>query len=549
MARDWLNEKHPVYEAWTKDHSLPASTGGTAGPGEVGPWLRNEIRLRGGDEVLQYLRRFQWETEKGEHFRDRKREATYINFPDLFATAMLGHLMREAPSIDQGLSFGGLGPVRRERGTSPTRAELAYYNVDGVGNDGSQWDNWWLGVARRAFATGHRWIFVEAPAEAPRTEEDEIRGLRPYLVEFSPLSVPNWHYDRGQLQFAVVTTSTRSPRVESGRLEGGDFEEGKLLLVRAGFDGLGSEYAGGGWWMYDGDGEPVKRGGDPLDGTWEKTEGEIPLFPLYYERDNGSRDLPSMSRPGTTELGQVAVAYMNLASAADWDFFDAASSITWLLGVTREAYELAMAKISEGSRFPPLPPGVDGTVPDVHDGSQGAVTAEVARSVLERKREVARELALREATSTPDSSGRSKQVGFEEQKAPRLALLASELEQAQNTAIHFLERRFGIARPSGSVSWPREFDLASLIDEIREFFELEQLTGYTSRTLAGKGMALAAEQKGLVTDEDEFEVVRREYEESAGAPGDAAAQAAAQDDEIDQALLAGTAATAARATA
>lgn len=542
--REWLQVKHPIYRAWTVDHARTAPEGTIRAAHEIGPWLRNEIRLRGGDEVLTYLRKFEWEMATGDHFSGRKREAGYLNFPDLFVTSMLGHLMREAPAPDAGLDFGTLGEVRRERDRArPTRAELVYYNTDGVGNDGSQWDNFWKGALRRACATGHRWIMVEAPSTAPQTEQDEIDGLRPYLAEHSPLAVTNWHFERGQLQFAVMNISRRVPRIVSDRLEGNDFEAAKLLLVRTGFDGLGQEYSPGGWWLYDSDGKEIEdAAGSEVKGDWTSTGGEIPLFPLYYERDAGSADLPSMSRPGITELGQMAVAYMNLSSAADWDFFDAAGSIQWLLGVDKDAYNLAMEKIAEGSRFPPLKANRDGTIPQVFDGSTGSVAADVARTVLDRKRKDAHEVALREATSTPDSSGRSKEAGFEEQKAPRLALLASELEQAQNTAIYFLERRFGQGEPRGFVTWPREFDLAPLVEEIRELFEVESLSGYTSPTVAGRALARMAEQKGMVEDKDDFEKIRKEYEESARAGETDRARAAAQDAELEAQLLEGTAA-------
>lgn len=513
---DWLDVKHPTYEIHEKR------------------WLMNEIRLRGGEDVLEELVPFSWEYEQvtdeagdinslelavkrgklTEHFERRQAQATYINFPDMFATAMTGFLMREAPNPESSLSFGHLGEIRREREGDPTEAELVYYNVDGVGNDGSQWDNFWAAAAKRAQATGHRWMFVEAPEKSPATAQDVLDGDRPYLVEYSPLAVTNWHYDKGRLSFAVIRFFRPSPRLEKGELVGlNPDKEHYLLLVRDGFTGFGDQFRRGGWWLFDPDKKLVQDSeGKDLEGTWEKTKGEIPLFPLFADRDRGTKKRPAFSRPMVTELGQLAVSYMNLSSVADFDVWDAGGSIQLLLGVSKESFNIATALLAGGNKMAAVPKDDEtGTVPQVYDASLGAVSAVVFDTRLQTKREEARELAAMQAASgTPDASGASKQAGFADLKSPRLALMASELEQAQNTAIHFLELRFGHAEPKGSVQWPKEFNLIDVMGEVREIFDLERLSGLSSGTLDVEAMMLAIRERQLVSEDDTLKAIENE---------------------------------------
>jgi hypothetical protein len=495
MSQHLLDSKHPVYLHWEEE------------------WRQNEKRAAGGRAVLQELHPFQYEQEDGKQHKARKAQASYLNFMDQAARALSGHLLRHAPEQDGSLQFGTLGTVTRQEGeTEPSRAELLWYNVDGVGNDGSQWHSWWNNVTRRATHTGHRWIMVEAPPEPPNSMAEVIAGRRPWLREFSPLAVPNWHYEHGRLQFAIVRFPHRQVRVKDNQLkESGD--RGYLLLVRNGYEGLGAEYAEGGWWKYS----PKKEELDS--GTWEGTRGEIPLFPHFYERWEGTEEIPAISRPGTSEVGQVAVAYMNLASAARFDAWSAGASMTMLLGVTPEQYEVTRAKMEEGSILIPVPPHPEGGErPEVYDASQGAVTQGVFQGLLDGLRDEAKELTMAEAASAPGSSGESKRAGFEELKAPRLADMAQNLEQSQNTALYFLELRFGTvapgAHPEGSVRWTREFDLRELVEDIRRHFELERITGYRSRLVAAKGMVQAAREHRIVESDEELRELENEYAEA-----------------------------------
>lgn len=485
-------------------------------------WERNERRMRGGDPVHDELRRFDWESEdppEGQdktHYEVRRDRAVYVNLPDDFATATVGHLMREAPQPGSGLDFGSMGEVRRAQDIDvPTPAELTYYNADGVGSDGSQWDGFWASAMKRAMATGHRWISVEAPREAAGSWADVLSGRRPYIVEDSPLAWTNWWYDEGELQFAVKRLMVRRPRVDSrGVMRGNDPKPGYLLYVRYGCDALGEQYRVGGWWLYD------ERKQEVGQGRWTRTRGEIPLVPLFWERDT-DYEASVMSRPALTELGSIAVSVMDVISAWLFDAWDAAKSIKWLRGVDLAGYTLAADKIMDGSQLVPLEavgrPGATGgtVIPDVTDGSGGAVASGVFEKLLEALLELATLVSRQVATSTPDASGVSKQVGFQEQKEPRLALAASNMEGCQNAVIRWLEMRWGTGTPSGSTVWPRKFELQDLLEEIQKMFTLQNLAGTFSPTLTKKLMVTAARERGFVTDDKEAEDIESEYADAA----------------------------------
>lgn len=514
----WLDDEHPIY-AETKAE-----------------WESVERRLRGGIEVVDELRQFEWES--AEDYKVRQGQAVYLNFPDLYATTMVGHIMREHPAVDAGLDFGTLGRVQRDDDQrDPSLAELVYYNVDGVGNDGSQWPSWWTAVGKRAQATGFRWVTCDLPRVGSESLEDVIAGARPFLVEISPLGVTNWHFVRGRLEFAVIRIAERHPRVEEGKLVGNALDRGYLVYTRGAvgavpaFDDLGAPFVGGGWWRLDSEKELVVDDGVEAHGAWDAFRGQVPLWPHFGERDTGiSGKKAAIARSATLMLGQAAVAYMNLESAAEFDAWDAAMSKKFFLGVEPENFNEAVEQAQSGYswialRLTPVKPAPGDlqapppVTPVIHDSSTGAVPADVFDTILRRIVENARDIALQEATSTPDSSGRSKEAGFGDAKAPRLAMIASEYEQSQNTAIHFLELAFsgGMKEPTGSVTWTREFNLLTLRSKITDLFDLLANAKVKSARLVARALTIAAREDGIIVDNDEALEVEQELAASARA--------------------------------
>lgn len=517
QALEFLDSRHPIYVA-NRDR-----------------WLLNESRYAGGDDVLEELAAFDWETDLTPtgHLAGRQAQAIYINFPEIFCSAIAGHLLKSAPKPGNNLDFGGLGQVSKTKRVS-SRADMIYQNPDGPGNTGSGWDLWWADAVKLSIVTGHRWIYVEAPDEAPLTQAREALGLRPYLCEYSPLDVTNWAYDsKGNLLFAIIRfweydpTKLVTNNIDASTLTGFSY----LLLVRTGYAGFGQEYAAGGWWKFS----PEK---DPYDsGTFDDVMGEIPLFPLFYERSKGTRKRPAMSRPGVTELGQAAVAGMNVGSAANFNAVDIGQGLTFLAGVDEDGQELALGQIKRGDRWIGLPPNQDTEVtPTVHTSGQTSVTSTIFDTRERAIWSAAVQLGISEASGPsaapsaktgPGQSGAAQQASQNQSQAPRVAKVAANLEIAQQIAIDMLHLRFGVGPSTGNVSWPKKFDLVELIDRIKQLFETQRLAGVSSETLDAKAMTQVAEDKGLISSPDERNKILQEFQKSAKTKQKAATQAAA----------------------
>jgi hypothetical protein len=474
-------------------------------------WERDERRFYGRDAVLGGIGTTEVELEKFTNEKDlsykaRKAQATYLNFPLIHAKILAGHLARVAPMPN----YGTLGDVRERSdigSNNETVAEAFHYNCDGIGKDGTQFRAWTTGVQERAIATGHRWVMVEMPRRPDRARPvrgtDIRNGFRPFLVEYSPLAVPMWEATDGQLDWMVIRPRVR----KAGPLWAPDnLEDGYYLLVRQGYAGLGDEFAGGGWWLFHGDKTPVEN----AQGDWSRTRGQIPVVPLVAESSQGTSDWPAMSGSLTMELGQIAVSLMNRISERNWDARDAAKSVKYILGAEKDAHNLMIEHHEANSIIVPVPgsatPDGKWLIPTIYDGSTGAVAAEVFSTIINSTLAEAHEVMVRQLTSEPDSSGRSKEVGFGEATSPLLASLAARRETFENTLIYFTELRAGSLSPSGFVIWPTEFELAPVVAKIDQTIERMLKLGARSATLETSLIEAAARDDGVWPDNAENDI-------------------------------------------
>ena len=543
---DFLSEEHPVYKRCRVE------------------WEQNERRMAGGRDVLEELAPFDWERDSSgtvkpvfkkdgtfdersttqlaafldgrrsrgvtnPNYLDRKARASYLNFPLRTATQYTGAIMREAPEVDVNLSLGTLGrvsPAEGEGRASQNNAASVFNSIDAP-HGGAAFYAWVQAVAMRCMATGHRWIFCEAPEAAEwyrrnrgsgvperPTQQDVLDGYRPYLVELSPLQVPNWELDAdGLLQFCIVLHEERVFSREGGRLTA-KFVTRYQLWVRAGYAELGDEYSSGGWWRFDENRKPLRRDGEQESGPLPNGR-DIPAFVAYYQREKQRPGgPPTMSRPGLTEVGQIAVAHMDLDSAADYDARVSGSRRMFIAGVSMSQHEAVGDQVDQGSRIVAIPAEM-GTRPTIYDS--GSVSA--AKTLSERqveKREQAALAAAEEATWAPDSSAESKNAGYRDVKSPRLALFAEEIEATMTNAIHLLEIGFGADEPTGHATLPRDFDLAPLVQDILEAFEVLDASGASSADLSARMVMGYLKSKGLLAalKADEVLAIEEELRES-----------------------------------
>lgn len=515
----FLDIKHPIYRKWEAR------------------WLTNQRRMAGFDNVKMELDPFEWEIERGpeSHYGRRQENAIYLNLPDILATAVTGHLTRFAPKPNAGIDFAELGPVRFKRDfNKPTQAEQVWYNVDGPDNVGNEWTNWWMDVFKMAMNMGHQWIYIESPSEDAGNKEREQQGFRPWACAYDPLDVWNWGFDpQKRLIYAVVRFIDWEPTGDANSLVENQTTSTQymhyLLMTVEGVTKFGPEFAKGGWWKFT----PDKRLYDQ--GTWEDTDGQIPMFPLYWQESRGTRDMPAMSQPCLTELGNAAVQLMNVGSAAGFQAVDGGKGLEWLAGVDEEGMELAQGQINRGDRYIALPANQDtDQTPHVYPSGQG----KTSENFTSREKAIiimAQALGVSEIigtsnTSSDQGTGVAQAAAFTASQVPRIVRAAQNLMVGQNKALYFFGKRYGHQNPTGTVQWATKIELIELVERIRAFFEIERLAGIRSETIDAKAMATVAEDKGLIGSDEERKKVLAEFEESAARRTEAEVQAMSEID-------------------
>lgn len=472
--------------------------------GDAGLWAKNERRLRGGEDIFEELFPWDYETKGTGAHKNRKDRAVYVNFPSRMAEKFVGHLSREAPRPGESVSFGPLGEISITPEGELTRADMLYRSADGTGNYGSDWVSFWDGAQKRAMATGHRWIITEVPSVelgVAQTLADEEAGQRPYLIEYSPTQVPDWHYDNGVLEYLRVQFASRTPTVKNGKFEAVD-EQRNVLYVREGYQGLGGGFQGGGWWVFDGDEKLLDQG------DWALTLGQIPAVPFFYEKDKDT-----FSRSGTTQIGQIAVAHMNLGSAGDNDAIEGGIRRMWGLGIQAEEHTQVVKQIKEGSRFVSIPgTSAEGRNPQIID-SASASANEAVESRMNRHESEAAFLSMDELRTGANTSGFARQMEFFNVKSPRLALMARHRSAAENAALRFCILRWGESDTSSAyIKWKPDYDPSPVIKDVSEIFTMLTERGVQSKTLDSLLVKLALEDKGLSLGEvgDEMETIKAE---------------------------------------
>ena len=461
-------------------------------------WRRAEKLFKARKDVADELTPFTWETSGAEPDRDgykrRKDRAIYLPLGKMRADAFVGTIMQRAPRPGAGLSFGALGEVRDDQTGSPTHAEQLWENANGSGHDAQSWDMFWDGALRRASATDYRWVFAEAPAVRPGSRADELRGARPYLVEFSPADVPYFVIQNGELAAIRIEIEERIRGIVDGKYED-KAETRHYVMTARGFRGFGtvedSGYAfdQGGWWIFDEQGDLV----DDRSGTWDATGGEIPMCRLFYER--------TMSGEGgdAWTVNSYALNYMDASSWLWNDAYVSGGRKRYWLGVTPEIWKILEEHTGEGGVDLPVP-GEAGSHVTIHD--TGAVTAsEALLTIMDRVVSDAMRFIIRELTTSPDASGVAKILEVLEGKSPRLAHIAGNLEEAQNIALRYLEMRWmGTSQPQASVTWPRTFVLRTVVEKVFEMFSLMREAGAHSPTLGASLIDTAIKSSGFSTE-------------------------------------------------
>lgn len=476
---DFLDELHPTYKA-NRD-------------------LYKRLERRGFGKATDDLLSFVGEAP--ELLALRQDRASYSNFMRAHANGVTGHLRQfGAPEAGSDrFSMGSLGlvrPVDLVRPGADSIGETIYYNVDGVGGDGSEWPAFFDSVDIRAQYTGHRILVVETPGLPDGVTEPSQAtvnaGQRGFITEWSPLEETMWDESLGQKLYSILRINTEGRRVVDGKFEnpgqsvssGEDPFPGRgyYLLVRKGCTLLGPRFKGGGYWLFSKDKKILKtKPWGPALG------GEIPMWYHYGERSKGTVETPALSRSPTEGLGRIAVSLMDQLSARDWDAFDAARSGKWFSPGTPNVMAAIKEQWDNHSLHIGVPRAFDeetGISTDVTilDDSAGAVAATVFQSIIDAKYREASEESFQNLTSMPDSSGVRAAYGFAEGKAPYLALRAALRQGSEQNAIRFLEMRMGKV-PTGFCKYLRKYTLQTAIDDVDRAFQTLRLNQMRSPSM------------------------------------------------------------------
>lgn len=493
-------------------------------------WRRNEKRFTAGDDVYDELRPFQWESaikavdnESGSvtanpdlgSYKARQASAVCVEFAAMTREKFGGLLFQHFPQEGKGLDLGTLRS--RDNGW---RADALLKNADGTGDAARSLESFWRDEMELAMSTRFRWIMAEAPAGGASSLAEE-EGNRPYLVGFSPVSVPYWHFERGNLQCIRIVLEDSAPALgEDGKVSHA-VRKRHYLMTREGFAGWGDsegfEFSSGGWWIVDDEGNQVVVDEKPMRGDWSSTGGEIPVAPLFYERGEiGNRDT------GITHIGRIQTEFMNQLSAMFYSSWVSGSGVVFFAGADNEQWDAMRHAGMFGGQWIPIPPKTTDTGGAASNVSIQALSAFDAspgiKTSLEWLLKLATQLVIRELTTSPDASGAARQLEFVQGNSPRLSNMGANAQDCMTTIHRYLELRWGASEPTGSVKWTKRFDLRTAIEKMRGVLELMAEASASSPTVVSELLVSALRSEGFIPDESDdkevAETVKQEVVES-----------------------------------
>jgi len=484
-------------------------------------WQLNEARALGADAVRDELIPFSYELDRSpsSQYVRRQDQLVYLNLPDMLGEIVAGFMQRFAPDPfgSKALSFGPMGDVRQSvNWDDPSDAELIWHFAWSPGNNGLGWTPGWLDALKMAMHTGHRWIYVDTPGVLVESRAQLIDGLRPYLTEYSPIDVPDWEFGPDErLNYVIMNIHPREAPHETH----------KMLLTRKGFTRFGTEYAEGGWFKFR-----EERRGAYDGGNFDDCYGLIPMTPLFFQRSKGIKGLPMISKPGTTELGNVAIALANVTSSAGFSTWKSGSGLQFLAGVDEEGMEFVNQQYNRGDSIIGIPPNSDtDATPEVYKGSLSDTNGG-AKDREEQLMFVAAQLGIGELIGQTGGgeNGASQSARFNVSQVPRIIRTIQHLRSAQLETQRYLCYRFGHAEAKDLRNeWPLKVDLVQLISRVQEFFTVQRLAGIRSATASAKAMTEFVKEQGVAFDDAELQTIHDEYKETAELVDQAAEQQAA----------------------
>lgn len=446
-----LDTKHPDFAEWEPE------------------WKRYRDVL--GDVLVdkeEYLPKNKFEPQNQYDFRVEMSE--FMPESGLALDRILGALYKEKPKRDLGASqkdLAGFLDMATRQGESWNAAiEQVAFNLIGYGTTRVL-----INVPPKDLdAPGDPGGATPAPLS--RKEEQDL-GVRPYLTNYSPLSVTDWEHDEDGLLNFVRIKEKRIIKTEGDRL--------KDHLSEIRFIEYGRTTVR--WWVFH-----EKQGsGDDI----ELIETEV--------RDHGVGVVPMVIEDTREVKPMVGHSFVRYSSRADLRKFQSESDLGYDTYIHAHPFlkvwtEDDLKEIGLGtSTFIKLNPGQGG---NEREDAEYVNTPASAFEALQNLINDSRNQIFRQAQVDPmgsassgsgssmfQASGAARAWSFGTSEARILARLATNMEQVENQVFEMVLRWQSNGQDidpmeklfTGTVQYPEEFDLASTAQLIQERAEIGSL--------------------------------------------------------------------------
>jgi len=377
---------------------------------------------------------FQHKKELDADYQNRLIQSYYYNYCAPIVDIYTNHLFKQ-PIIE---TFGNI------EGT----LELRNNNIDRMDNSIQEFR---INACSLAQIYGHCFALVDMPPAGGEVnlEQRMVNDQFPYITLYHPQSVLNWSLDRfGRLNWIIL-----SETVDGNQdFASANKNQGCTTSYRV--------WTKTDWYLYDSDFALIETGGHAL--------GIVPIVTVYNKPSKKVRNMLGISE--IADIAFIARDIYNSLSELKQILRDQTFAFLALQGDSTEYDELSLG-IGKGLLYPR-----ETNAPQYI--SPPAENAEVYFKHIDRQIEKMFQLAKLEAGSVApegesagSQSGVSKKWDFNQTNST-LSQKASHMQDAENKIWNLFAKWEGEKEFDGSISYPNEFSMQSLMDDLVEAQEL-----------------------------------------------------------------------------
>lgn len=373
---------------------------------------------------------FKHRKERDDDFIERIRMSYYYNFCAPIVDIYTNHLFKE--------------PVISDWGSIQSAIDNQEDNID---HKGSSIDEFRREMAELAQIYGHIYVLTDKPTvdtEIVSLAQQQEMGLFPYLTLFHPVNVINWALDEFGSAYWVLVRE-----VYNGNSDPFNFDKNNMELVQYRI------WTRNEWILFNSTFEEVSRGTHNL--------GKVPIDIVYNKPSKKVRNGLGISE--IADIAFIARDVYNKCSELNEIIRNQTFSILTLQGKASEYDEVSVGT-SKALLYPP-----ERNQPSYI--SPAAENADVLMKQIDRQVHKMFQLAKLEGGSAAQveqvdtQSGVSKAFDFQETNSA-LSKKAGHLEDGEQRIWDTFARWEGKTEFDGSVSYPRDFNIQELNEELDE---------------------------------------------------------------------------------